>query len=482
MIDIRPILRITGALLAALGCAMFLPALIDIVYLSSDWQVFVLSGILTLLAGSCCWLMGHGANATLSVREAFLMTVIAWVALTAFGALPIFFSGVVPGFTDAFFESMSGLTTTGATVITGLEFTPPGILFWRSLQQWLGGLGIIVMAVAVLPMLQVGGMQIFKTEAFETTDKILPRASQISGSMTLVYTIFTVLCLFSYWAAGMSVFDAMLHAMTTVATGGFSSKDGSIGAFDSAGIDTIATIFMIAGSLPFLLYVQAFQGNPKPLWRDSQVRFFSGLLIILILIVWFQQHQYGVNVGLAGLQYAAFNVVSILTGTGYATADYDNWGPLMVGLFMAMMMIGGCAGSTACGIKIFRVQVVLGTMFNHAKQILSPSRVIMRRYNGRPLPEHVIAAVMSFFVLYSTTIAALTVALSLTGLDDLTAISGAISAVANVGPGLGPVIGPTGNFQSLNDPAKWLLAFGMLAGRLELLTILVLFVPRFWRG
>lgn len=482
MIDARPILLITGALLLALGCAMFLPALIDVVYQSEDWKVFVFSALLTLFSGSCLWTMGRGSSGALTVREAFLMTVIAWLALTTFGALPIYFSGVVPSFTDAFFESMSGLTTTGATVITGLEFTPPGILFWRSLQQWLGGLGIIVMAVAVLPMLQVGGMQIFKTEAFETTDKILPRASQISGSMTMVYTVFTILCLFCYWGAGMSIFDALVHSMTTVATGGFSSKDASIGAFDSPSIDTIATIFMIAGSLPFLLYVQAVQGNPKPLWRDSQVRFFAALVVIFVLVVWLQQHQRGVNEGLVGLQYAAFNVVSILTGTGYATADYDNWGPLMVGLFMAMMMIGGCAGSTACGIKIFRVQVVLGTMFSHAKQILSPNRIVMRRYNGRPLPEHVIAAVMSFFVLYSTTIAALTLGLSFTGLDNLTAISGAISAVANVGPGLGPIIGPTGNFESINDPAKWLLAFGMLAGRLELLTILVLFVPRFWRG
>jgi trk system potassium uptake protein TrkH len=377
---------------------------------------------------------------------------------------------------------MSGLTTTGATVIEDLDNAPPGILFWRGLLQWLGGLGIIVMAIAVLPMLQIGGMQLFKAEAFDTAEKILPRATQISSSITLVFIGFTLVCCILFMAAGMPAMDAIVHAMTTVATGGFSTKDDSIGHFDSAAIDWITIVFMILGSIPFILYVQMLQGRLSPVFRDSQVRVFLGLLAIATTIAWLMAHYGEYHVGLDGLRYAAFNVVSITTGTGYATTDYGIWGPHAISFFFVIMFIGGCAGSTSCGIKIFRFMVLFEAIRQHINQVMYPHGIFRPQFNGRPIDQRVITSVMSFMFLYVISFGAIAIALILTGLDTTTALSGAGSAISNVGPGLGAVIGPAGNYSSLNEPAKWILAAGMLLGRLELFTIMVLFLPRFWRS
>ncbi len=480
--DIRPIQLVVGLLLATLGCAMMLPAIVDLAAENDDWQVFVLSGLVTLLIGISLYSGARGKPTQLSTRQAFLMTVGAWLTLALFGSLPYWFSGIVPGFTDAFFESMSGLTTTGATVITGLDFAPPGILAWRAIQQWLGGLGIIVMAVSVLPMLQIGGMQLFKIEAFETAEKIMPRATQISGSLTLVFVTITIACGLAYLAAGMPPADAMIHAMTTVATGGFSSKDASIGHFNNASIEFVAIMFMIIGSIPFILYVQLIRGRPLALWRDSQTRTFLALLAILVLVAW-QLHQIDPQTDQAsGLRQALFNVTSILTGTGYATASYDQWGPGAVGFFFAIMFIGGCAGSTSCGIKIFRFQVLFQNIVQHLKRIIHPNGIFVKRFNGVPLSDTVSAAVMSFFFLYVALFLVAAVALSLTGLELTTAFSAAGSAISNVGPGLGPEIGPASTYQDLGATAKWILIATMLTGRLELFTVLVLFAPRFWRS
>lgn len=481
MFDFRPILLVLGVLLATLGCAMMVPAIVDLASNNDDWRVFAASSLLTMMVGTSLWVGSRGGPAELSLRQAFVMTVGAWVSLSAFGALPLMWSGIVPSYTDAFFEAMSGLTTTGATVISGLDSAPPGVLFWRAILQWLGGLGIIVMAISVLPMLRVGGMQLFKAEAFDTPEKILPRATQISGIMTLIFIALTAFCAVLYYLAGMALTDAIMHAMTTVATGGFSSKDASIGHFNSAAIDWIAIVFMCSGSLPFLLYIKTLQGEPTTLFRDAQVRAFFVLLACFIVIIWLYQHFAGVHDGLEGLRYAAFNVVSIMTGTGYANADYNAWGPFAAGLFFIVMFIGGCAGSTSCGIKVFRIQVMFANLAQHLNRIVYPNGVFVPRFNGRRLGDNVIAAVQSFVFLYIFSFAVLAIALNLTGLDDLTAISGAATAISNVGPGLGEIIGPAGNFQSLNDTAKWLLSFGMLLGRLELFTVLVLFIPQFWR-
>ncbi len=482
MIDLRPVILVIGVFMAILGVSMLAPAFVDFTLGNPTWPVFVGSAAVSVTIGLGLWTSARGAPSALGARQAILMTVGSWASLAALGALPFYWSGVTASYTDAFFESMSGITTTGSTVITGLDNLPTGILFWRAILQWLGGLGIIVMAVAVLPMLQIGGMQLFKAEAFETPEKILPRATQISGSLTLIYAVLSAICALLYAAAGMGIADAVMHAMTTVATGGFSSRDLSIGAFGSAQIETIAIVFMILGSLPFFLFVQLTSGQLRPLLRDAQVRAFALTVAAFLLILWIYLALTGQQPGVAGLRRAAFNLISIMTGTGYASGDYESWGPFSTALFFIVMFIGGCAGSTACGIKIFRFQVLFQEMRQQTARLIFPNGIFVKQFNGRPISEDVSSAVMSFLFLYLASFIVLSIALSLTGLDPLTAFSGAATAISNVGPGLGPVIGPSGNFAPLSDVAKWLLSAGMILGRLELFTVLVLLLPAFWRG
>lgn len=481
LLDIRPVLLVIGALLSALGVAMFIPALLDLALNDDDWRVFATSGAVTLFVGGGLWLATRGGRVEFTRRQAFVMTVMSWVALAAFGALPLLWSGTVPTYTDAFFESMSGITTTGSTVMSGLDDMPAGVLLWRGILQWLGGLGVIVMAIAVLPMLQVGGMQLFQAEAFDTTEKILPRATQISSGLTAVYIFFTLCCGIAYNMAGMSALDATIHGMTTVATGGLSSHDASIGYFNSGTIEVIAMVFMILGSLPFILYIQSLRGQWKRLFVDTEVRTFFLFLAFFISIasayaIQQDAHQHD----LESIRHAAFNVISIMTGTGYSSTDYQSWGHFSIAFFFFIMFIGGCQGSTACGLKVFRLQVMYQTIRQHINRIVFPNGIFVKRYNGQPLADNVSAAVMSFFFLYVVSFLVLGILLQLTGLDFVTALAGAGTVIANVGPGVGEIIGPAGNFQPLNDVAKWLLSFGMLLGRLELLTVLVLFLPRFW--
>lgn len=476
----RPILLVNGLLLTTLGAAMILPAIIDLMASNDDWQVFAGAAMLTILTGVGLYAGARGTVTGIGIRQAFIMVTLAWIVLSFFGAIPIYWSGVVPDFTDAIFESMSAITTTGSTVITGLDYAPPGILLWRGILQWLGGLGIIVMAVAVLPMLGVGGMQLFKIEAFDTAEKIMPRATQISGALTLVYVAITALCAIAYFLAGMKIDDATIHAMTTVATGGFSTKDASLAFFNSYWIEGISVVFMLLGAIPFLLILQAVRGEPMSLLRNSQVRVFLGVWAVLVIIAWTLHPEPDAPV--RGFFHAIFNVTSVLTGTGYATTDYSSWGPASQMFFFWIMFIGGCSGSTSCGIKIFRFQILFETLKQHLKRMFQPSGVFVMRYNRRPLGDDVAAAVMNFFFLFAVIFAITATALNMAGLDLVTAASAAGTALANVGPGLGEVVGPAGNFKSLNDIAKWILIAAMLIGRLELLTVLVLFTPRFWRA
>ncbi|MFT6658413.1 MAG: trk system potassium uptake protein TrkH [Maritalea sp.] len=480
--DFRPVLMIIGALTATLGGTMFLPAFADALVGNPDWIVFVTTGLITTLLGAGTWAATFGKGQSLNVRQAFLMTAMVWVVLAFFGALPFYWAELGLSYTDSFFEALSGLTTTGSTVITGLDDMPPGILLWRGLLQWYGGLGIIVMAIAVLPMLQIGGMQMFRVEAFDASDKILPRAGQIAASMTTVYMLLTLINAISYWMAGMPLFDALVHAMTTVATGGLSTRDGSISSYDSIAIDYIAIVFMIAGALPFVLYVRFLQGDRKSLFSNSQVRVFLASLAVFALVAVVIQYSEGISRGEEAFRHALFSVVSVMTGTGYATADYGSWGHGAAALFFILTFIGGCAGSTSCGIKIFRFQVLFLDLKQHVREILYPSGVFVKRYNGAILTDSVSASVMSFVFLYIAAFMVLALLLSLTGLDSITALSGAATAISNVGPGLGDVIGPAGNFSTLPDISKWLLAAGMIVGRLEVFTVIVLFLPRFWQN
>ena len=477
---LRPIFLVIGLLLSMLGGAMFVPAAVDLAYGNRDWEVFAFTGAFTLLIGLGLYVGNRGSVHMLSTRQAFIMTTLVWVVLSFFGALPFYLSGVVPTFTDAFFESMSGMTTTGSTVITGLDVAPPGILFWRGILQWLGGLGIIVMAVAVLPMLQVGGMQLFKIEAFDTAEKILPRATQISGSLTMVFIFITAVCAVAYLMAGMSVIDATIHAMTTVATGGFSTKDASIGHFNSETIEVIAVTFMILGSIPFILFVQAFQGNVDRLWKNSQVRVFLAVLGVLTLIAW-SMHPAGETAPRSSLIESVFSVTTLVTGTGYTSTDYGSWAVGANAFFFAIMFIGGCAGSTSCGIKIFRFQIAFETIKQHISKVFYPHGIFIMRFNRQTVDDSVAAAVMNFFAIYFLLFGVFAILLNFTGLDFLTAMSAAGTSISNVGPGLGDQIGPASTFKDLNDTAKWILSLAMLTGRLELFTVLVLFVPRFWR-
>jgi trk system potassium uptake protein TrkH len=400
--------------------------------------------------------------------------------IPAFAALPFTFSELDLSYTDAFFEAMSGVTTTGSTVLTGLDFAPPGILLWRALLQWLGGVGIIAMAIAILPMLQVGGMQLFRTESSDRSDKVIPRAAQLITFIGFIYLGITLVCALAYWGAGMTGFEAVAHSMTTIATGGFSTSDQSLGRFASPAVDAIAVTFMLLGSLPFVLYLRALRGNPGALWRDSQVRWFLSVTLICILAMTiYLRLRLEIGIGQA-LQLASLNVVSIITGTGYATADFGLWGSFGLTLLLFLMFVGGCAGSTTCGIKIFRFQVLYATAATQIRHLLEPHGVFIAYYNGRPIPGSVSDSVMSFFFLYAVSFAVIATGLGLLGLDFLTALSGAATAISNVGPGLGDVIGPAGTFGSLPDSAKWLLSLGMLLGRLELFTVLVMLAPAFW--
>ncbi len=482
MIDLRPISLALGALISLLGIGMLVPAIADALMGNVDWQTFVIAAGLTITVGVNLVLANRGTANLLNLRQAFLLTTLAWIVLPAFAALPLAFSELNLSFTDAFFEAMSGLTTTGSTVILGLDTAPPGILLWRAILQWFGGIGIVVMAIAVLPMLQVGGMQLFQMESSDTSEKILPRARQISMAIGGLYLSFTALCAFLLVLAGLSPFDAIAHAMTTIATGGFSTSDNSIGSFDSALVDMIIICFMIIGSLPFVLYLQSIRKKTWMIWKDEQARAFLKLVLLLIITVSIWLMSWKDYTLFEALRFGSFNIISIMTGTGYATMDYGEWGTFSITLFFAIMFIGGCAGSTSCGIKIFRFQVLFKSLKCWINSSLQPSGVFVPRYNGNKINDDVTSSVMNFLAFFLITFLGLAMAMSLTGVDWITAFSGAGTALANVGPGLGSTIGPAGTFGTLPDSAKWILTVGMLLGRLELFTVFVLFSRTFWRG
>jgi len=476
----RPVLFVIGLLLAILSLAEAVPAIADAMAGSSDWKAFAESGAATMFIGVCLCLATYTRDIKLSLRQGFQLTVASWVILSIFAALPLELSDAHLSLSDAVFEAVSGLTTTGSTVLVGLDNMPPGILIWRALLQWLGGIGIIAMAVILLPFLRIGGMQLFHMESSDRSEKIMPRSAILIGSILMVYTALTLLAALAYWEAGMSGFEAAIHAMTTVSTGGYSTSDGSMGHFNSELIDWIAILFMVAASIPFVLYVRMLGHRHVPFWKDSQVRFFLSLLAAATLAVtiwlWLHNHQ---TLGHA-LTMATFSVVSVVTTTGYATEDYGTWGAFAVMIFFLLTALGGCTGSTSGGLKAMRLQVAWIAIREQLLQIVRPRQVLVRSYNDRPLADGVVGSVLVLFLAFVTTVVTLALGLAMTGLDPITSISGALTAVANVGPGVGPVIGPAGNFAPLSDTAEWLLSGGMLMGRLEFLTVLVVFSPEFW--
>lgn len=482
MVDVRPVIFVNGILLLVLAAAMGVPALVDVVSDDRDWQVFVASGLVTGFIGLAMMLGARpDERKPLDTRQAFLLTTSVWLAMSAFAALPFAFSGLGMDYTDAVFEATSGITTTGATVMVGLDTAPKGILLWRAILNWLGGIGIIVMAVAILPILRIGGMQLFKMESSDKTDKVRPRTSQIAWSIATVYLFFTSISIVAMWLSGMSLFDAICNSFAALATGGYSTSDSSLGNWGPAS-QWVTIGAMILGGSTFTLFISPWKHNRWPFLHDSQMRWYLSVLAFFsfLLAMW----QWAVNDMDAGeaLRHATFNVVSIVTCTGFASTDYNAWGGFAQVTFFILLFIGGCTGSTAGAIKIFRWEVLFKMAGIHLKKLLHPHGVFIIDFNRQRISDSVVDSVLGFVVMYFLTFAVFALALTVTGMDFISSVSGSAQALANAGPGLGDIIGPAGNYKPLPDVAKWLLAFEMVLGRLELFTVIVLFSRSFWRG
>lgn len=482
-LSLQPVLYVLGLLISVLGLSMAIPGVVDLAVGDVDWIGFFIGAGVTFLMGGLLVLSNRTEQVTLSLRQAFLLTVGGWVFMAAFSAIPFVFSRLELSYTDAFFEAISGLTTTGSTILTGLDTAPPGILVWRSILQWLGGIGIIMMAIVLLPFLRVGGMQLFRMESSDRSEKVIARVGRLGVAILTVYVALTIACAIAYKLAGMTLFEAINHALTTLSTGGYSTSDGSMGHWQSPVIHWICTIFMAAGALPFVLYLKAFHGGGAlaPL-LDRQVRTFLGFLAVVTVVLSAWLWLVDKVPPFEALTLVAFNVTSVVTTTGFATADYTLWGAFAVAAFFALTFVGGCTGSTSGGIKIFRFQVSWVLFTVHLRRLMSPNAVVVRSYNGQRIGDDVAISVLLFFFVYVGAVGSIALVLGLLGLDWVTAISGAATAVSNVGPGLGTIIGPAGNFATLPDMAKWALAVGMLLGRLEFFTVLVLLSPAFWRS
>jgi len=482
MVANKTVFFIIGILMVVLGAFMLVPYIVQILYQENSHS-FLSSAFITMFIGGLFVLTNIEEKFHLNLQQTFLFSTLAWLGIAIFGSLPFILSNLNLSISESFFESMSGITTTGSTVISNLDSAPKSILIWRAIMQWLGGIGIIVMAITVLPLLKVGGMQLFKMEGSDNAGKTLPRANEVATIIILTYLILTILCSFCYWIFGMKIFDSIAHAMTTIATGGFSTHNESIGFFKNSNIEIIATIFIVLGSLPFISYLKFIKGNRKIFFQDTQIKGLIYLLLFSILTMFLYLFFINYESSLIDkLRISSFNVVSILSGTGYVTDDFGLWGKFSLIFFLFLMFIGGCAGSTTCGIKIFRLQLLFIFLKNHIKKLVYPNSVFVIKYNEQKISNDFINSVIIFIFAYLFLFMFLAILLSITGLDFLSAISGAATSISNVGPGLGEMIGPNGNFKEVSDISKWLLSIGMLLGRLELFAVLVLLFPSFWRN
>ena len=478
----KTVFFLIGILLVVLGISMLAPYSMQIIF-NEGSHSFISASIVTVFVGILFVLANLEKEFKLNLRQTFLFSTLAWIMIAIFGSLPFLLSSQSFTISDAFFESMSGSTTTGATIIPDLDNSPKSILLWRAIMQWLGGIGIVVMAITILPLLKVGGMQLFKMEGPDTTEKILPRTNEVATIIISTYIILTVLCGFFYWLFGMSVFDSISHAMTTIATGGFSTHNDSIGFFKNSNIEIIASIFIILGSIPFISYLKFVKGNKRIFFQDIQIKGLIYLLTISIVIMFLYLILINYESNLFDkIRISSFNVISILSGTGYVTDDFGLWGKFSLIFFLLLMFIGGCAGSTACGIKIFRLQLLMIFLKNQTKKLISPHSVIITKYNNQKISDEFITSVIIFIFTFLFIFLIIALLLSVSGLDFITAISGAASSISNVGPGLGDLIGPNGNYKDVPNVSKWILSTGMLLGRLELFAVLVLLFPSFWRN
>jgi len=470
-----------GILQIILGISMVIPILTQIIYSEID-SSFIGASIISIIFGVLFFLSNLDHDKKLNLQQAFLLTALSWISIAIFGSLPFIFSNLELSITDSFFESMSGITTTGSTIIPNLEIAPKSILLWRAMLQWLGGIGIIVMAITLMPIMNVGGMQLFKISSNDSSEKLLPKSKEISLRLIYVYLSLTTLCAVTYKIFGMSFFDSITHSMTTIATGGFSNYNDSIGYFNSLSIEISAMIFIIMGSLPFIVYIKFLNGNRKIFTSDVQIKSFIKIIIFSVFLLTFYSFFQNKDLSEINIREIFFNVISILTGTGYVTGKFDGWGDFPLIFFLTLMFIGGCAGSTTCGIKIFRIQILYLFISSQLKKIIYPKGIFLIKYDKNTVDNKFMASIISFIFLYLVIFFLITAFLSLSGLDFVTSISGAATSISNVGPGLGSTIGPSANFSDLPEISKWILSLGMILGRLELFAILVLFLPSFWRN
>lgn len=483
MRNLYPVIFIVSVMFVLLSIFMTLPVILLAGSETPNAMAFAESAAIVCGLGILGMATTYRKPRDLKPRFMFVLTVSSWFIIALFSSLPFYLSDLEISAADAFFEGTSGITTTGATVLSGLDDMDRDLLIWRSILQWIGGIGIIGMFVAVLPFLRVGGMRLFATESSEWTDKALPRMKTLSRGLLVVYLTFSIIAVVTYYFSGMTLFDAFNHGLTSIATGGFSTSDLSMGKFNDL-ILMEATLFMIIGSLPFFLFVREMHGQHGVLFRDQQVRLFLAILffvpLLLTLYRWAVSpvpfdpiHNYAATL---------FNVTSVVTTTGYASEDYSAWGPLAFVLFFFLMFVGGCSGSTAGGMKIFRFQLSLIILREQLMRLLHPRAVLTRNYNGRAVSDEIISSMIAYTFIFLLCLLLITVALAAMQLDFVTALSGALTSLTNVGPGLGDIIGPAGNFGPLPDAAKWVLSVGMLMGRLEILSVVIVLSPAFWRS
>ena len=480
MYNYKTVFYTLGTLQIILGVFMLIPVIIQIIYNELD-SGFVSASIITIIFGVLFYLSNLDHDKNIDLPQAFILTALSWLSIAIFGSLPFIFSELNLSFTDAFFESMSGITTTGSTIITDLNNAPKGILLWRAILQWLGGIGIILMAITLMPIMNIGGMQLFKISSNDNAEKILPKSKEVSQRLIIIYSLLTFVCAVFYKLFGMDYFDSFTHSMTTIATGGFSNYNESIGHFNNALIEINAIIFIILGSIPFIAYIKYLNGDKKIFIKDAQINFFLKTIFMSVIIIFIYLLFKNIKSETFLLRQVIFNVVSILTGTGYVTTNYSEWGGFPLMFFLVLMFIGGCAGSTACGLKIFRIHILYKFFVMQLKKYIYPRGVFVLKYGDNILNEKFISSIISFVFLYIIIFFIITALLSISGLDFVTAVSGAATSISNVGPGLGSMIGPNGNFSLLPDFSKWVLSFGMILGRLELFAIIVLLIPSFWR-
>jgi len=481
MSNYKTVFFTVGILQIILGISMVIPILTQLVYSEVD-SSFIGASIISIVFGVLFFLSNLNHDKKLNLQQAFLLTALSWLSIAIFGSLPFIFSSLELSITDSFFESMSGITTTGSTIISNLDVAPKSILLWRAMLQWLGGIGIIVMAITLMPIMNVGGMQLFKISSNDSTEKLLPKSKEVALRLIYVYLVLTSLCALTYKIFGMGTFDSLTHSMTTLATGGFSNYNKSIGHFDSLSIEISSMIFIVLGSLPFISYIKFLNGDKKIFFSDVQIKSFIKIIILSVILLSIYSLFQNKDSSQINIRVIFFNVISILSGTGYVTGEFDGWGNFSLIFFLTLMFIGGCAGSTTCGIKIFRIQILYLFISNQLKKVIYPKGVFLIKYDKNTVDNKFMASIISFIFLYLVIFFLITAFLSLSGLDFVTSISGAATSISNVGPGLGSTIGPSGNFSNLPEVSKWILSLGMILGRLELFAILVLFLPSFWRN